>query len=192
MSIVIPYDTETTGFGNSKLPLNDPAQPRLVQISALRYDTEANRVGQSMSLVARPEGWEIPTPAAAVHGITTEFALANGMPEKGVLDTFLHIWDCNLRVAHNASFDKHIIACAIARYYGQGQLLERWLAGFCFCTMLSSKEAVDARTVNGRKKNPNLGEAYEFFTGKPLVNSHSANADTVAVLHIYQALMARE
>lgn len=190
--IVIPYDTETTSFGNSKLPLNDPAQPRLVQISALRYDTEANRVGQSMSLVVRPEGWEIPAPAAAVHGITTEFALANGLPEKVVLDVFLHIWDGNQRVAHNTSFDKHIIACAIARYYGQGQLLETWLAGSCFCTMLSSKEEVDARTVNGRKKNPNLGEAYEYYTGKPLINSHSANADTVAVLHIYQALMARE
>lgn len=191
MSIVIPYDTETTNFGNTSLPLNDPSQPHLVQISALRFDTDSSRVGQSMSLIVRPEGWDIPEPAARVHGITTEVAAANGLPEKTVLDIFLHVWDGNLRVAHNSAFDKHIIACAIARYHGQGRLLEAWLAGPCFCTMLSSKELVDARTSNGRRKNPNLGEAYEFFTGKPLDHAHSANADCVATLHIYQALMAR-
>ena len=36
-----------------------------------------------------------------------------------------------------------------------------------------------------RAKNPNLAEAYEFFTGEPLEDHHSANKDAVAALQIY-------
>src|SRR3546814_8588471 len=34
-------------------------------------------------------------------------------------------------------------------------------------------------------KNPNLGEAYEFFTGEKLQNAHSAMADVLGCIAVY-------
>jgi DNA polymerase-3 subunit epsilon len=45
----------------------------------------------------------------------------------------------------------------------------------------------------GRKhpKSPNLGEAYEFFTGRKLVNAHDAAVDVAACKAVYLALKER-
>ena len=40
-------------------------------------------------------------------------------------------------------------------------------------------------------KSPNLGEAYEFFTGRKLVNAHDAAVDVAACKAVYLALKER-
>lgn len=192
---ILTYDTETTGlhYGFKTKSLTDPSHPHLVQLSALVVDTELKRVVQSMNLIVHPEAWEIPPETTAIHGITTEFATQWGLAEKSVLDIFLELWSGGEaypleRVAHNAQFDKNVIATTIARYYGEGDLLDTWLAGRDFCTMQSAKPIVQARNKKGALKFPNLIETHEHFFNEGIDRAHTANADVVATMNIYFAL----
>jgi DNA polymerase III epsilon subunit-like protein len=194
---LIAYDTETTGIFRPNLELTNPGQPHLVSVSALQVQPGTYRVNQSISLLVKPNGCDIPDEAIAVHGITTSKARAEGQDEKHVLTQLLHLWadPANLRIAHNAEFDKNIIASAIARYYGAGELLKAWLAGSDFCTMKESKSIVNAQTKPNaqgktRLKNPRLDETFFHFFHETFDNQHSANADAVAVLNIFRALEA--
>lgn len=186
---LLPFDTETTGLFSKAKPLADPSQPHLVQLSALQIEAQTNRVIQSLSLIVAPEGWTSLPEAEKVHGISTEFALEYGQPEKQVLDTFLGMWQQDdLLIAHNSEFDKNIISSAIARYYGDCELLRLWMSAPHYCTMQSAKPIVQARNVKGALKYPNLRETYQFFFEKELERAHSANADAVAAFEIYLAL----
>ena len=194
MSIVLCWDTETTGLPSPKLTLNDPAQPHLVSVSALQVELPSWRIQQSMSKMVAPAGWEwdMESGAAKVHGLTPEECTAYGDSEKAVLDEFLHLWfagDTAHLVAHNLAFDRSIIAIALARHYpGEAKLLAAWQQSPGTCTMLENKERVDARTIKGAKKSPNLKETYRFFMGEDLERHHSANADAVAVYQIFMAM----
>jgi len=193
---ILPYDTETTGLIRNK-SYDDPEQPHLVQLAALQVTTKPLRIHQSMSLLVRPDGWEIPSYVTDIHGITTEEALARGAPEKTVLDIFLSLWSGEgdsplLRVAHNANFDKEVIAVAIARHYGRGELLDLWLESPDYCTMQEAKLVVKALNKRGSIKLPKLAEVYEFFFESSFDNAHSANADVVATMEIFFALQQEE
>ena len=196
---IIVYDTETTGlhYGFKNRTVADSSHPRLVQLSALIVDTEARRVAQSMNLVVCPNGWQIPPEATAVHGITQDYAERWGQDEKAVLDIFLNMWAGGEavpleRVAHNAQFDKNIIATAIGRYYGEGDLLDTWMATRDFCTMLTAKPIVQARTVKGALKYPSLVETHKHFFGEDFDRAHTANADVVATMNVYFALLEQQ
>ena len=196
MSIILPYDTETTGIPSSKKALTDPSQPHLVSLSALQVEPTTGRIQQSTSKMVKPKGWEWPAdhPAAQIHGLTVEECTAYGDDEKSVLDEFLHLWFAGespaILVAHNLKFDRDIIAIALARYYpGEATLLKTWQDSPGVCTMQENKERVDARNVKGGKKLPNLKETYRHFTGEDLERHHSANADAVAVYQIYMHML---
>jgi DNA polymerase-3 subunit epsilon len=196
MAKILVIDAETTGLPSKSRELTDPAQPHLVALSALQYDSGEQRVLQSMSKVVYPEDWESHPDALAVHGLTTEYCLKYGRSEGEVTAELLHLWnDGEFEVvAHNCAFDGHILAIAIARHFGASATLTKWLTAPTFCTMQSAKPIVqaqtkpDARTGKTRIKNPNLSEAYEFFMGKPLERHHSANMDCLAALQIWNAL----
>lgn len=200
MSTILVFDTETTGLVSKKLPLNDPSQPHLVSLSALQVRTEDLYIQQSMSKVVAPEHWDWDDSpdsqdrAFQVHKLPLDYCTEVGRSEEEVLEEFLDLWDGTAHVvAHNLAFDKAIIACAIARHYNCQTLAQNWdnLSGTC--TMLSSKDIVQARTKPNAKgqtraKQPNLAEAYKYFTGEELTNHHSANMDAVACLQIWAAL----
>lgn len=191
---VMIYDTETTGLYRSKSWLLDPAQPRLVQTSVIILDPTDVSVSQSISLIVRPEGWDIPDHVAEIHGITTERAKAEGHSESLVLNILLSLWSgpydntSLCRVAHNAPFDKGVIACSIARLYGaESEILKRWLDADDFCTMEAGKEF----QIGGTRRAPSLMKLYNHLFGKEFDRAHSANADTVATMQIFLEMRKR-
>lgn len=95
------FDTETTGVPHSyKLP---PEQyPRIVSLAFIQ--TNEGKVFKSMPSIVKPEGFEIPEAASAIHGITTDHALLHGIELKQVMTEFGKVWrDSDLIVAHNGS-----------------------------------------------------------------------------------------
>lgn len=188
------YDTETTGFIQSKLPDEHPLQPHLVQLGAVLYDGRTPRV--TISAIVKPEGYTIPTQASDVHGITTELALAVGIPKQIVVATFTNLRAIADRiVCHNLAFDQKVMASNIARI---GKTPAHAGPSVFHCTM-----ELSARIVNipptakmlaagfNKPKAPKLEEAYEFFFKEKFVGAHDALVDAQGAGRVFWELVDR-
>ena len=188
--LILATDTETTGLARKDYMSVD--NPHIASITGIIYNTDISRVQASFNTMVTPDDWAMPPEAEAVNGLSTEILSTYGISLRSTMETFaLLIEPVDLIIAHNAIFDIRMIASA---YYRLGLMdeIETLLSKEVFCTMKESKHIVQAKNIKGGLKNPKLTEAYEFFFGKQLDNSHSANADTVACLEIYLALQNYE
>lgn len=188
--MILFFDTETQGLPIWSEPSDGENQPHIVQLAALLVDPTTREVRESMDVIIRPEGWTIPDDVAAIHGITTERAMDEGIEESVALDMFLSLWTPEvLRVAHNQSFDERILRIAIKRFKDD-DLAEQWKTGQKACTGLLSKPICKMLPKNRYGfKMPKLTEAYKYFSGSELENAHSAMADTQACMSVYWAVM---
>jgi len=176
MSKIFFFDFETTGFPEWSKPSGDDCQPHIVQLATLVVDEKQNII-QSMDVIVRPEGWEIPKETVEIHGITTGYASDVGISEKLAVEMFLSMWNGNLQVAYNTTFDRRIARIGTKRYFPEDVQLS-WKEGVYECAMIASRKIIGG-------KYPTLAEAYKHFTGKDLVDVHSAMADTKACMEIY-------
>ncbi|MDN6135402.1 MAG: 5'-3' exonuclease, partial [Brevibacterium sp.] len=108
-SRLVGFDLETTGV--------DPSTARIVTAAFVES------VDRSRTWLADP-GVAIPEPARAVHGITTEFAQANGAPVADVvaeLCTFLAGLKAEdaVVVGHNIVYDLSVMAAEVKRHQPQ-------------------------------------------------------------------------
>jgi DNA polymerase-3 subunit epsilon len=193
------YDTETSGLPLWNQPSEDPGQPHIVQLAAKLIDLDSKAVLGFMDTIIKPDGWIIPDEVAAVHGITTERAMDEGIPEAEAVEQFLALWGNHLRIAHNEQFDARILRIALMRFMADrtdeasGLLLpDHWKAGRAECTArMATKPCALPPTEKMRaarrfhNKTPNLSEAYKFFTGQELQNAHSAMADVDGCIAVY-------
>lgn len=198
--LVVVFDTETENLPKFRLPSSDPSQPHLVQLAAELCD-QTGAVLESMNVIIKPDGWTIPPDVAAIHGISTERALAEGIPEVDAVTMFQVLAGrAALRVAHNISFDDRIMRIAMIRAGLERAVIERIEAGPSACTLkladaimkLPPTERMVAAGFT-KSKPPNLGEAMSFFFQEPHDKAHDAMADVIACRRIYfhiQALSA--
>jgi DNA polymerase III epsilon subunit-like protein len=71
---ILIFDTETTGF----------KKPRLVQLAWRIYDRSGTLISKDCYLV-KPQRFKIPARATAIHGFSTEDAIADGITIRKVL-----------------------------------------------------------------------------------------------------------
>ena len=211
------WDTETTGLPLFNDPSEDPRQPHIVELAAILIDDKTREEKGLVHYIVRPDGWTIPAEVAAIHGITQERAMDEGIPEWKVIREFHELnQQADLRVAHNGQFDDRIMRIGIKRF-GDGCTdnvsvgLEAW-RGYTqeykddladafksrpsYCTMKNSTNilnlpATPAMVKSGRgswKKQPSLAEAYRHFFGEELQVAHSALYDARNCAKIYFAL----
>jgi len=180
---VLVFDTETTGFPSSKKKLHDESQPHMVQLSALLFDTKTEQIIKQINKIIKPNNWDIPDAVIKIHGITEEKAINEGESEESALDLLLDMYNgCDLKAAHNIRFDDLIIKIAISRYKMGTNAGNLWCKKESYCTFRSFKNKI------GGSKGHKLSDAYHFFTGEKLLNSHDALADAKACLIIYKGL----
>jgi DNA polymerase-3 subunit epsilon len=189
LNLALFYDFETTGLPLWSEPSEDPRQPHITQVGAQLVDLETRIVVSSLDLTVMPDGWSIPDEAAAMNGLTTERALAVGVPETLAITALLALWRrAKVRIAHNESFDARIGRIAIKRLLNDEDLAEEWKSGEAYCTCTSSTGILmlpPTGRMRGGYKKPNLAEAYGHFTGQQLTNAHSAGPDTEACKRVY-------
>jgi len=173
---ILFYDTETTGF--VKKSTSVIGQPHIVQLAALLVCEHTRKIVNSLNVIVKPYGWDIPEAVVNVHGITKDYALAVGAPEGEVISIFLSIWNHNKRVAYNVVFDDKIIDFGLQRYNSYSAA-EEWRKGNTECCMKLAKE------VMCLPKYPKLSAAYEYFIGGEMPNKHDAMGDTVALMDVY-------
>lgn len=175
------FDTETTGTipKHNRTP---QTMPHVVQLAAVLIADEGEVA--SMNVIIKPDGWEIPPGAAAVHGITTEKAEAFGIPVKAALALFSNL--CRVSdqtVAHNWAFDEPVITCELKRIGQTSRLLEVP----SFCTMEAATKICKIPGPYGFKW-PKLQEAHRHFFGEEFDGAHDALADVRACARIFTAI----
>lgn len=171
------FDTETTGLPKSwKAPVSDIDNwPRLVQLAWLSFDSEGNRTNEG-DFIVRPEGFIIPDDSARIHGISTERALAEGLPLAEVLARFSDaMTHAETLVAHNMSFDEKIMGAEFLRL-GVANDLEKKPK---ICTMQSAVEFCALEGQYGYKW-PKLTELHLKLFGTGFEEAHNAAVDISA------------
>lgn len=194
MTLALVYDFETSGLPLFKEPSEHPGQPHIVQVGAELVDLETRRVHGTLDVIVKPDGWVIPEEVVAIHGTTNELALKVGIPEHLALRILLAMWRrADVRIGHNETFDARIARIACMRFLDEATA-EEWKAGKAECTQLISTPILKLPPTDKMKragffkhKSASLGEAYQFFTGKPLEGAHSAIVDVRACQTVYFA-----
>ncbi len=177
MSNLLIFDTETTGMIDWKSPSGGEGQPHIVQLAAIVIDEDTKKISQSVDVIIRPDGWDIPDETVEIHGITTEHALDVGVGEEMAVNLLLSLALGIKRIAYNVTFDNRIIRIATKRYYGY-IAQDAWKHGEYECAMQLSRKVMGGKV-------PKLTAAYKHFTGNDLENAHSAMADTLACKDVY-------
>ena len=132
------FDTETNGLPkNWKAPVTDLNNwPRLVQLAWILYDSGGNEIDREDQII-KPVGFTIPPEASAIHGISTERALKEGIDLHICLGQFNTQLERALNlVAHNISFDEKIMGVEFLRIGTANPVSSKNL----ICTMQSSTE----------------------------------------------------
>lgn len=199
---IISMDTETSGIPLYHEPSEGENQPHIVELAALLFDGQT--LVDRVHYIIRPDGWTIPDDVAEIHGITTERAMDEGIPEHQVLEAYLALHErAELRVAHNEPFDARIIRIGIKRFAPgtpeeRDVIADAYKVAPRYCTMRVATKPCNlpptrAMLAKGMKfnKNPNLAEAYKHYTGKELEGAHSALVDAKACAEIYFAQVAK-
>jgi len=187
---VLFFDTETTGLPKShKAPVEELDNwPRMVQLAwatCSSDDTEA----EIRNYIIKPDGYAIPDVVARIHGITTERAMAEGVPLEGVLETFRDaIGAADVLVAHNMTFDEKIVGAEFLRAKFFNHLEDRPR----LCTMRCSTGLCRIPQKNGRGfKWPKLAELHQFLFGCGFDGAHDARNDVSAGVRCYWELRKR-
>lgn len=188
------FDTETSGLPIWSQPSEDPGQPHIVQLAAILADLDTREELGAVNVIIKPEGWTISPEVTAIHGITMERAMDEGIPELEAVEMLLALWGkSSKRVGYNEPFDARIVRIALKRLCAEREnLADLWKAAPAECMKIASTKPCNlpptAKMVAARRfhpKAPTLSEAYLHFFGKPLEDAHSAMADTRGCMDIY-------
>lgn len=111
---MIIFDTETTGLiENEALPLE--AQPRILELGALRVDFQLNVIEEFSALIA-PPGYRVSDEIRAITGITQEELDARGRPfPLAVLQLARLFREDDTLMAHNLRFDLMMLVYELRR-----------------------------------------------------------------------------
>lgn len=186
-------DTETQGLPDMNKRASDPCQPHLVQFAAI-VTNDAGEIMDEHNVIIRPDGWEIPTDVSAIHGITTERAMADGLPESMVAKLALGlIKEASLVVAHNLQFDKFLMRIALRRHGLLTDEMDAWWKVLpSFCTMKATTNLCAIHGKRGGFKWPKLIEAYRHAFGEDFNGQHDALADVKACARLHRWIIATE
>lgn len=200
--LTMVLDTETTGLPDREAhetypPYTDVdkyAGARIVQWTWGLYDDAGKQV-EIRDLIIRPDGFTIPAEAAAIHKITTEIAMAKGVPMSDAVEVFLRdIARANVIVGHNIMFDMNVIKSELHRI-GKKHVINAIDAKGYICTMSNSRGICKLPQTGGRTgyKYPKLSESYKHLTGvtPDVARLHNAVYDVECTAACYFALLAR-
>lgn len=188
--LALVYDSETSGIPLWKEPSGDPRQPHIVGLAGKVVNLDTREVLESMNVIIRPDGWDLSPEVVAVHGITMERAMDEGIPEAEAIELLLTLWAGRHLIGHNESFDRRMVRIAIKRFLdpraaeGDELVSEKWKAATGECTCWLARP----HTKLPKNKLPKLTEAYSHFTGKPMEGAHTAMGDVNGCLVVYWAI----
>ncbi len=185
------FDTETTGLPKRwDAPVSDTSNwPRAIQIAWQLHD-EMGRLLEHQDYLIRPEGFNIPYDAERIHGISTELALAEGIPLSEVLEKFnAALAKSKFVVGQNVGFDVNIMGCEFYRMGVESNMPAKPVLDTCTETTASILQLPGGR--GGKFKLPTLTELHQYLFNVPFAEAHNATADVEATTRCFLELIRR-
>ncbi|WEH38957.1 3'-5' exonuclease [Streptomyces sp. NBC_01218] len=180
---LVGFDLETTG--------TEPLEARIVTAAVVALTPGEDEPFRKSTWLADP-GVRIPEQASAIHGITSERAVAEGRPVHEVADeiadALVHHWREGIPVvAYNAAFDLTLLSAELRRH-GLAPLGDRMGGGRIGPVI--DPYTIDRAVDRYRKGKRNL-EAVCTEYGVVHGGAHDASADAVAAVHVAYAIAGR-
>lgn len=173
---LVGFDLETTGL--------NPETDRIVT-AALVYDALPN-TRRTRTWLVNP-GVPIPEEAAAIHGVTTELAMANGEPAVTALEdiaaTLAHSANYGPWVIMNAPFDLTLLHRELLRN-GLPTLEQRM---DCEIGPVLDPRVIDQYADKYRPGRRTLEDLAAYY-GIELVDAHQADADALGAVLVTRAM----
>ena len=160
---IVFFDLETTGVNIT----ND----RIVEISILKIFPNGNQ--ESKTWLINPT-IPIPKETTDIHGITNEKVKKEPTFETLAPTISDIIHNCDLAGFNSNKFDIPLLAEEFHR------------VGIVFD--IKNRKTIDVQNIFHKLEQRTLKAAYKFYCDKPLINAHSAQADTKAT---YEILLAQ-
>lgn len=186
------YDTETSGFPNSRLSATDPAQCRMIQLAALQLDEEFKEVKQLYTLIKLPEGKLIDEGAFKAHGISEKRCNEEGRHLKDVLEELNGLLlESQYHICHNKQFDDKVLGLEFNSYH------KNFWQSNSICTMetmtpICKLPHLRRNSFGSAFKWPKLQEAYRHCFGKDFEGAHDALSDVRATAEIFRWLCTKK
>ena len=186
------FDTETTGLpkGRNVSYSDDAAYSscRLVSIAWFLVDDDTLDVVSEHNHLIKPDGYTVSQESTAIHGITHEYAMINGIPFSEIVDELVtSLNSCKYLVAHNISFDFGVLLHELYVHKNVDPTMSK-VINHVFrmdrkCTMRQGKEIMVV------KKFPKLIELYvHLLKVQPTGDLHNALVDTRCCYECYRAM----
>jgi DNA polymerase III epsilon subunit-like protein len=122
--------------------------------------------------IIKPEGFSISDESRAIHGISEEEAIMEGVSFDHVMQELRGILkDASRLIAHNIYFDSNVL---MSEFYRRGMkdMIELMEGVRQVCTMKQGQGVMKLRVY------PKLGKLYEFLYNEEMKNAHDAMYDT--------------
>lgn len=175
---LVCFDTETTGL--------DVQKEHIIQLSLVKFETDNWSVIDQRDWYILPEGdFTIPAEAEAVHHISKEFLLENGVSLRSIFPNFLDFVGAHDMLSYNGNgYDAPLL------YYN----LQRLGLNFDFnhrtwydALLLERIHTAGMTDENGEKLHNNLTSAYTRYYGHPFEGAHNSLDDVMATIEVFKA-----
>ena len=192
-------DTETTGLPiNDNLPYTELDNwPYIVQVALIIEDDNYGVLARR-NIILKPDGYVIPESSTKVHGISNERAGKNGEDRDKVISFLdLVLYNSDIIIGHNVSFDLNVIKSEIIRVKGRENALFEQKEHGIIDTMKMGMNICKIPNLSFHTrlsqpyKYPKLDELYYQLFNKNFDNQHDAMADIQATYDCYYELKGK-
>lgn len=176
--ILVCFDTETTGL--------DVQKEHIIQLSLVKFDTDNWSVLDQRDWYILPEGeFNIPAEAEAVHHISKQFLLENGVSLRSVYDDFIAFTNgCDFLSYNGNGYDAPILHYNLARLGLNFDFDGRTWFDALLLERIHTAGMIDE---NGEKLHNNLTAAYTRYYGHPFEGAHNSLDDVMATIEVFKA-----
>lgn len=193
---ILVFDVETTGIPIWDKPSEDPGQPHICQYVAATFDSVSREETDYVAMILKPDGWVITPELTAIHGISQEYALAEGIPEVECARHFYKAAQAADRiVGYSVDFDIRMLRIVMKRAGipdPRMDVFAEMVKGkkhdvMRVCTPLCKMPPTAKMMAAGRKnfKSPSLFEAVKILLKEDLGDAHDARADVLVTMRLY-------
>ena len=178
---LVAFDTETTGL--------DVQKEHIIQLSLVKFDTDTWQTVDQRDWYILPEvPFTIPAEAEAVHHISKQFLLENGVSLRAIYDDLMAFTNgCDILSYNGNGYDAPILHYNLARLGLPFDFDNRTWYDALLLERIHTAGMVDE---NGEKVHNNLTAAYTRYYGHPFEGAHNSLDDVMATIEVFKAQIA--